>query len=944
VFAEVPGASCVTIARLGLEEKAGFDRLCYRLGRRMPLEVSWCTARRCAWFGVALVLLAVALLFPVSGAAGVAFLALLALAGVGLARALPRQRITLPGWLHDGVVLGVLLLASVQLFAGPWRASGYRLYDWGPHHANLAHLVTALQRGDVPRWVQSVSTGDSPYELYAFFPYYLAARVAIWTGTSDLTLVLVRSGIVAHVLAALGAGLLTRRVVAWPWAILIGLASLYDMGSVWGGGAGGAIAMGVTHSALSNAVWPFALMAVMAALSRPRLATSVCIWTVVALAIVCHPLALVSAAATMGALVLVAALARDVPRYRALFAFVHVGLGVALAAFVWAPLNDRLLLYGVHFAEGGRSAWSWFAHVMNQPIPETTMAPLVYAGYVGVLVGALSRKARPTLVACFAAILLAGLIDQLYLLLRLVPSLEMARVQSVRLASVAKVGIYVCGAYLMDTALRAVRSAHSARTSLALGALLVLAGAAVTRAGLPFFDRHAVELRSFAQLRVDDPSGFAALIEWAREQHRAQGPDRYARLLDEDERRSYAVSHVNAASGLPTLWAGATSLLFLRERMEDTSADSLRRFNVRWVMRRDRSPSLGSVASERRFGQYYVRELSDWDGRFARVERGRGEVTVTRLEDELVEVELTGTNAPALVALGTGYYPRWQASHDVRGSVPVYALPAIEGGKLSVVAAWLPPGRSSFRPTGSLESDAKGRVISVFALLLACALCGAWRVPKARAGVLRAVARVRRWLDEHHRLLLLSAGALALLALLTAGIRASRAPARALQLGNGLRSAARVEARRANGTWESCTYSALYGAHRCAGAVLVQDAISKLLNDAPPSTPFAVPVITVSTTERPVRVRVQLDVRLAGEYWAATNGAANVSLSVSGEADTTLSGQQLQLLYAEASASREVTLSAEVPAQQTLELALVRRDQLDPDRGYPEAPESSPFD
>src|SRR5687767_2149980 len=95
--------------------------------------------------------------------------------------------------------------------------------------------------------------------------------------------------------------------------------------------------------------------------------------------------------------------------------------------------------------------------------------------------------------------------------------------------------------------------------------------------------------------------------------------------------------------------------LLLRERIEDTSPASLARFNVRWVIGVGQSPSLGDPATERVFGSYHVRELAGWDGKFARIERGGGEVAVTRLDDRAVEVEVTGTTEPALVALGTGF-------------------------------------------------------------------------------------------------------------------------------------------------------------------------------------------------------------------------------------------------------------------------------------------------
>src|SRR5205814_6600109 len=122
---------------------------------------------------------------------------------------------------------------------------------------------------------------------------------------------------------------------------------------------------------------------------------------------------------------------------------------------------------------------------------------------------------------------------------------------------------------------------------------------------------------------------------------------------------------------------GVVSTLFLREQIESSSAASLRRFNVRWIVRLDRPPSLGDPATEKRFGRYFVRELPGWDGQFARVERGAGTAVVTRLEDERIDVDLRGTDAPSLVALGMGYYPRWRAEHETRGAFPVYALPSI---------------------------------------------------------------------------------------------------------------------------------------------------------------------------------------------------------------------------------------------------------------------------
>jgi hypothetical protein len=902
--------------------------------------------RRTALIGGLLVvaLVGTALAFPNTGAAGAALLALVAGAGGAIAGLSPRLRVSPPGWLQDLAIVALLASLSVHLFSQPWNHSSYRIFDWGPHHANLRHLIDGLREGRVPAWVMGVSTGDSPYELYAFLPYYLAAKAAILTGESHLTLLMVRSGIVVHTLAALSGALLARRVLSWPWALALGFAMLYDIGSVWGGGAEGALNLGVTHSALANAIWPFVLIAVLRALRRPHWMVSVRIWALVALAVACHPLALVSGLATIAALVVVALLTRDVPPHRAAIAALHVAIGCALVAAVWMPFGARLVLYGVHFAEAGRLSWRQFGHMLAEALPETSFPPLVFAGYLGLVTGMLSRRAAPTLLAVFAGTLMAGLYDQLYTLLDLMPTLETVRFQTVRLASAAKVGVYISGAHLVERALAAARPVFRDRQRYVAGALLALACVGVLRGAVPYFDRFRYDLRELAEHDLPDQRGLGALASWAREQNEAMRPEAYGRLLHEDDRRTYLIYHVNAESRLPTLWVGPVSALFLRERIENASPESLRRFNVRWVMRADRPPSLGDPATERRFGRYIVRELPGWDGQFARVERGNGRAIVTRLDDERVDVELLDTSEPALVALGMGYYPRWQVLHDERGALPVYALPGIEGGQLNVVAAWLPPGHSVFRPNGSLPTDGKGTGVSIAAGLAALAILAIWtRAPRLRARLNFGLARTIRELRRRRRALALAALSLMVLGLGLASLRASRAPVRALQLGNGARASAVVEARSDDGPFRRCPYMPAQGVYRCAGAAFIQDTTANLLNDAPPSPPFAVPAINLAPASSALEVRISLRARLEGEYWAVTNGPG-VRLEVEGEADSTLSNRQIRRAFAPAEAEREIRLTATAAPRQFLQLAMVQRTALDPPRDYPVAPEHSPFD
>src|SRR5262249_5965122 len=152
--------------------------------------------------------------------------------------------------------------------------------------------------------------------------------------------------------------------------------------------------------------------------------------------LLCHPIGLVAALATAGALVVVACLVRDVPRHRVAFALGHLAIGVGLAAWVWRPFSQRVLLYGFHYAWTPDTAGHFFRDLLQNSQPQATFAPLVYVAYVGMLVALLSRRAAPTLVAGFATLLLSGLLDQLYLVLHLAPSLETARMQVSRFGSI----------------------------------------------------------------------------------------------------------------------------------------------------------------------------------------------------------------------------------------------------------------------------------------------------------------------------------------------------------------------------------------------------------------------------------------------------------------------------------------------------------------------------
>jgi hypothetical protein len=429
-----------------------------------------------------------------------------------------------------------------------------------------------------------------------------------------------------------------------------------------------------------------------------------------------------------------------------------------------------------------------------------------------------------------------------------------------------------------------------------------------------------------SQVFAPDPAGRAQLESWAAEQMKQLGPSRWARALFEEDTHEHL--HLTAETGLPTLHFSAQPDLLLRERIEDLTPESLARFNVRWVVGVDRAPQLGDPSTERRLGNYVVREVAGWDGQFARIERGTGTVKVTRLDDRAVEVEVQAS-APVLIALGTGYYPRWRARHASGAAEPVYAYPATPNGSLHVVSAWVAPGRTIFTCDGPLPSDGDGRMLSASAALIALAAVIAWRRRRWRLAALRGLARLRvrtpliaRSLAEY--------GIPALLAvLLVRGWIGARGRTEALQVGSGVRASATVEARAGAGEWMKCPYSSIAAHYRCEGVATVSDATVNLINDAPPSWAFITPSIYALAERDGVSVRITQSTRMSGQYAVgATFGP--VVLDVGG--DRRQLAARSSLVFPDAG-ERETVLKMEVP-QSGMHVTIVAIETLEPPRPF----------
>lgn len=849
--------------------------------------VRYVSARPLVQMAIGAVIIAIA--FPASAAGTLALAALAACAGV----AVMELRVpAIPAWLGTATVIALIVALGLTTFWEPLTMSpDWQLGDWGPQHAVVARILPSLPGFDVPVWNHAVATGDAPLELYPAFTTLLVGHVALVT--DDIPLALMIVAIVMHIALAVLTALIAMRVSSRKLALVVGLAFLVDSGAVSHGGTVGLFRWAILHTAVADVFALIAMLGVMAALRKPRLGVSVTIWIATAIASAAHPAALLMVAASVLGLLTVALLAEDVPRRRALVAAGHLLLGVALGALVWMPASQRLLAYGQQFANHLYSPTDFLHTILKMAMPISAYALLVYAGYIGIVAGVLSRRAEVIFVAATALVLLLGVCELPYF--AIMPSPTTARLGAIRMMMLARPLVFAAAACLFTL----VGSQLYVRRRV-VGALLGLAAGVGLRV-LPVFWREEAQ-RAYEQTQAfaPDPQGRDALVTWARAQ--TIGPQSWGRALFEQD--THEQLHLTAETGLPTLHMGALPDLLLRERIADTSPESLRRFNVRWIVGVDASPTLGDPATEITVGSFHIRQVAGWDGKFARVEQGQGDVIVHRLDDRVVEVELVGTREPALVALGTGYYPRWRARHESGQDARVTPLAT---ASTHVVSAWLAPGRTVFTVDGSLPSDGAGRWPAGVALLCMLAIVIVWSRPRWRVRVLRRVARVRLRMPR-------VAIPIAIGLVLVAGIHSTVAPARAFLVGTGVRPVAKVEARLVGGTWTECEYAILTGEYDCDGLVTVNDSTGNLITDVPPSWPLLTPAVVVQPYCPLVEVRIRRSLRLAGRY----------SMASSAPLTLTIDGHDHEGTFELPDGTHEVVWQGSVPFPGPLRMALVQ--------------------
>jgi hypothetical protein len=891
----------------------------------------WVGSRPAAQLVLGAIVLALAV--PATPVAAIARLICAGAIGVGVAlawpripaRAFPSARLAKAIALFVVAAIGIAVFWDVLVDAPDWQTG-----DWGPQHAVLARIMPSLPGVNVPVWNHALSTGDAPLELYPALTYLVTGHVA-WLFSLDVPQAYMVVAVVVHVGLAVMTTAVAMRIANRPIAVVVGILFMIDSGAISHGGTVGLFHWGLLHSAFAHAFSMIAALGILAALKRPRIGASVAIWLGTAVSTAAHPAALITAAAYALALAIVAVLAADVPPRRALAALGHVVLGVALGASVWLPASERLLAYGQHFPNELFPGVKMWQTLVGVAMPITAYAIVVFAGYLGILSGMWSRRAEVIFVALVGLVMMVGLADAPYLAFGLAPSKAVARLGAIRMMLLVRPFIFAIAAFAVRELFVRARAAWSGapqRSRLVAAALLAVMAAAVGRVAPDYWRAETQRAVSEAEQFAPDPAGRQLLEKWALQQAQQLGPNAWARALFEQDTHEHL--HLTALTGLPTFHMSPQPDLLLRERIENLEPASVRRFDVKWVIAVGHSPSFGDPASELVLGTYHIRTLPDWDGKFARVERGNGTVDVVRLDDRAVEIDVHAAG-PVLVALGTGFYPRWRATHASGANEPVYALPAIDGAALHVVSAWVAPGRTVFTCDGPLPSDGDGRVLSLLAALAAAAAIVAWRRPRWRIGLLRRVARARAW--ARGRLARgIEYGVPALLAALAVrGCYEQSRRAPAILVGGGLRASAHVQARANGGDWEDCAYSPISASYRCEDVVSVSDTTVNQINDAPPSWAFITPAIAITSEAPGVELRITRDLKLAGEYWASSS-YGGVDLQVGNDAARMIGTNTIVEL--DDRGEQTVTLALRVPDLATMFVTIVAKDALEPDRAF----------
>ncbi|MBX7197567.1 MAG: hypothetical protein K1X94_36310, partial [Sandaracinaceae bacterium] len=650
------------------------------------------------------------------------------------------------------VVLGAIVTSPAWAAAHPFVGLDGRVNE-----AIVGELIDQARLGRPLLWLTRAAPGDPTLDLYPTLAHRAVALVARLVGAEhDTARLLVSIVSAAYVAVAVGIARTAIRVGArWPAALAVGALALLDVGTDFTWGTQPVFRYAFLPSTLSVATLLHTLPTLFDLGRRPSRGRMALATLGVAITAALHPLALVIARALAAVLGLGVALSRPAARRPLVGPLAAVSLGLGASAWLWLPAALRVMQHAVHYGTPQIPADLALLRLSLGALPDggwMILVALAWLVTIGVITRRGHREAR--VLGWLSLVLVASYVETPFLELGLAPSSTSVRWQAFRIGAAIKPFSYVLGALAIGAGaeLHALTVARPARAralrALAAIALLALAahGHRSWSAGLADLSRERHE--DFVGPPSMSPATLAALrYRIARDQRERPG----GRLLMicglECVWELYAFARVGRG-GEPgvelALSQPAPAGWLLRDQFRTTTDENLRRFGIRWAVAPDRALLPGrDEGRDEAFGRVWLRPVTTWDGAYAHVTRGAGTVEARVIPGEGFELQLRDTTEPALVELGTPWYPRLRASRDDGTDVPVYAMPVgapeIDDPNPTfehAVALWLAPGTTRVRADGALAAARAGLPLSLLALLLGAAL--AW--PPTRA-LLTSLAR-----------------------------------------------------------------------------------------------------------------------------------------------------------------------------------------------------------
>ena len=826
---------------------------------------------------------------------------------------------------------------------------GVVLDDWAPHHVQVSIVAEAMRHHRVAHWTHLLFAGEPIGDLYPAFGTYVAAWVTNARHLEDaVPRALAIVGATGVVGMAVGVVLVAQRVVRWPLALAAGLLALFDDGGAISSGSGGVFVLALYQHALAQALSLVAIAAALWSVQRPAAWRSLLVWATAALAMVAHPLSLISLLPFVVGFAAAPLVATDVRFTRAWRGARDLLVGMLLAAPVWMPLLENVLRYGLHYGSAPITPIELGTAIVAGRYGVSTFPLAVTLGLAGLVAGLWSRQVLAVTLAIAALIAMLLGTDFPFLAAGFSPSPSVTRFAAERTQGILRLTLLVLAALAIDRALLTgarsiVTRPHAAgRIRAVLGAFAVALLLVVTQMAYPFVRDRTRLQRDAAELDVADPPDFRLVVDWLKA-HRTPGHGLQRVYFEETHAYPF---HAAALARVPVIRTGYAAGTMLRERIDAPTPAMLARYNVAWVVRRGGAPSFGDPRTEQRYGQYRIRALPTHDGRVARIARGSGAVRVLRFDDARVELELSGTTQPALVELGISYYPRWRARQRGR-DVPVYATLAEAGHVPRVLALWLRPGRTVLTPDGPLPTDHLGDLPMAAALFVAALvfLFALW--PRARWRSLRVAARVLRMARRRRGPIFAAFAAIAAIVLAAAAVRSSGAEVLALVPTRVLAADAQVRFLPDGEAPRRCPFRWQSGYFECGiefGRVGAGHLSS--VNDKTASWPFVAPAIRMFPSAKLGIYEIRMQRRASGTWLAASWGPLqDVRLTIDDRTPLNLDLSTRLIELGDFAAPHDFLLTARVSgAGRFGGVSVVARRALDVDRDndVPWVPSTAP--